>query len=618
MKLGFKKKPSTIPAHQKPVSPNAGVRKRSDSTSTMASTETQASTSSSANLVETPPKDVFTPHATKSANTVNTGTSTSAEAQAQVGTARSTPPVEPSTTDVFIPRINEKAEKRLEKALQKHEDQFIQQHNKTAQAIKKRDQQQANLTEHVLAKSDDPALVQTSLEGLGSVVGSRWGRELLGDEYQALSTGIAEGSQKKNAELKGVSAKKYAKPSAGAYFQAAGEATRIGAQAFPLGKSQIAVTRQAKRLDKITQELKNSKMSQLVQRQAQLTKGHFGQVNKKGALQSGSVQFSSAEEFAAALEGTKPRSNISKEAIQLHSPVEFKESGKTRSGEAIYTTTIPSLLPPEAPQPLPKPPKSKAIVEPERELSPSEEEALALKKQAQTLKELKARTQRKTELEKALPAEELQKTVYDRDYHQVNLALKGTIGTLNTGVENLAMIAIDQIIPRAATAPGFFPESRKVAYNQLGHSLGYELGDGTPQRMLQSQVKVEKLHRSGKHQAQELKDIHRQEAMEKELNMTVHGGEKFYDVISSEPGPIPGTFPGDSPPAYKMSDEERARTHALNVEKAERRWEEIATNQLSPAQRLYLDETVAKPVPSLGGIAQRIWNVLPSPWVKPT
>ncbi len=452
-------------------------------------------------------------------------------------------------SDGFLP-AERKLKRQLSQDVFQAEKQQVKAHNQLSDALQKRNEAQGTLTEKLVDAGSKSSIQRVGVgmaeRGLQMpAVAKAVDQQLqpLGLSSE-LGKGFLDGFAAQKGLKKGLNPSQYSNPNPIDYTKTGTEVLSATPQVAKLTQRQAKVARKAERYTQKTEQLKEVKLANLAQKQGELRS------YSRGHLKSGSVQAESPEALAQMLNGTNPSSLIGKKAVQ------------------VLDVTGARLTPEPAPGKLTKPTKEPLFG---GELSPKEK----------AHKQLEARDQRLRQLDAELRQQDpsaLNQAIRERDFYQTS-----TVGDVLRGAANqpkeagivLSHVA-HQHIPKGPGAQALYsPKTVKNAEYQLSHSVGQELGKGNAEKMLQAQVKVETLHNQGKSTAQELRDLHRQKALESDRQMMIDAdGDTFFDAFES----------------------------ARNLRKAEKRYDATALQQLPrPEDALYLDDTVSQFIPkSLG------------------
>ncbi len=443
-----------------------------------------------------------------------------------------------------------KLRRQLSEDVFQAEKKQVKAHNQLAKAIEKRDETQTALTEKVVDAANNSSIQRVGIsvaerELQVPAVTRKLAEELgpLGLSSE-LGRGLVDGFAAQKGLNKGLNPSQYTTPNPVDYTRTGTEVLSATPQVAALGHRQAKVARKAERYQQKTGQLQAVKLADLANKHGELRD------YQKGQLKSGSLQAESAEDLAALLKNTLPQQRIDAKTTRLQAPEPAR------------------LLPAAAPARLPKPSREPLFGD---KLSPQEKAHQQLEARDQRVRQLDA------ELRQQNPVA-LNDAIRERDYYQTSTAGDVLRGAINRPKETgivLGHMAHHRIPKGAGAKPLFDPARVNQAEYQLSHSVGQELGKGNAEKMLQAQVKVETLHTQGKRPAQELRDLHKQKALESDRQMMIDpDGDTFYDAFES---------PAD-------------------IRKAEKRYETQARQQLPrPEDALYLDDAVSQFIPqSLG------------------
>lgn len=429
--------------------------------------------------------------------------------------------------------------KKLGKILRKREQSYRQAHDQLADSIELRNKAQSKLTEGGIHKG-------TQSEALEQV-GLSQAKNFVGDNH--LATGFIDGFSAQKAKIKGITPEQYAQPSPKAHIVAGGEVLGMTPTVIRGVNAQHQVVQKSTKFQGEKLKLKDARLADLTAQQGDLRK------QKHGKIVSGSYQARSPEELAAKLNQVQPASHIRNEDIGLYIP---NEAG---------------LLPKSAPKHLPPPqtanPEKKPSASP---LSPKEasEQALAQRDAKITTLDQSLRKQDSVALEKA---------IQNRDYYQLQTSGDLVKGLAQTPRDSaiLGLNYLYQYVPKGPGAtPLFSAQTLQHAENRVGYAVGQQMaGSETAKPMLRQQVAVEKLHQQGQPIATELRDLHKEKALETDRRMTIdQDGDRFYDAF-------------ESPTQMRIAD---ARYEAMARENLPR-----------PTDQLYLNNAVTQFVPNQPG-----------------
>ncbi|WP_303673681.1 hypothetical protein [Vampirovibrio chlorellavorus] len=443
-----------------------------------------------------------------------------------------------------------KLRRELSEDVYQAEKKQVKAHNQLVQAIEKRDETQTALTEKLVDVASKSSIQRVGIsvaerELQGPVVSRALAEELgpLGLSSE-LGRGLIDGFAAQKGLKKGLNPSQYTTPNPVDYTRTGTEVLSATPQVAALGHRQAKVARKAERYEQKTGQLKDVKLADLAHKHGELRN------YQKGQLKSGSLQAESAEDLAALLKNTLPPQQINAKATRLQAPEPAR------------------LLPQAAPARLPKPNREPLFG---NELSPREKAHQQLEARDQRIHQLDA------ELRQQDPAA-LNDAIRERDYYQTGTAgdvLRGALNQPREAAVVLGHMAHHRIPKGAGAKPLFHAAQVHKAEYQLSHSVGQELGKGNAEKMLKAQVQVETLHTQGKKPAQELRDLHKQKALEADRQLVIDpDGDTFYDAF-------------ESPAAIRQAD---------------KRYEAQARQQLPrPEDALYLDDAVSQFIPqSLG------------------
>jgi hypothetical protein len=432
----------------------------------------------------------------------------------------------------------QRGHKKLGKILRKREQSYRQAHDQLADSIEIRNQAQSKLTEGGINKG-------TQSEALEQV-GLSQAKNFVGDNH--LATGFIDGFSAQKAKIKGITREQYAQPSPKAHIVAGSEVLGMTPTVIRGVNAQHQVVQKSTKFQGEKLKLKDARLADLTAQQGDLRK------QKHGKIVSGSYQASSPEELAASLNKVQPASHIRDEHINISIP---NEAG---------------LLPNSAPKHLPP-----TISSPEKKHS-----APALNPQQATEKSLAQRDAKITSLDQSLRKEDsvaLERAIQNRDYYQLQTSGDLVKGLAQTPRDSaiLGLNYLYQYVPKGPGAtPLFSAQTLQQAENRVGYAVGQQMaGSQTAKPMLRQQVAVEKLHRQGQPIATELRDLHKEKALETDRRMTIdQDGDRFYDAF-------------ESPTQMRIAD---ARYEAMAREKLPR-----------PTDQLYLNNAVTRFVPNQPG-----------------
>lgn len=457
-----------------------------------------------------------------------------------------------------------KSTKKLDTKLARHEKKYTKAHNRLAESIGARNEAQTQLTTKALDLGTNDATQRVGLSVADKALAKKGVRQQIDKSLEPfglsseLGKGLKDGFAGTKAQAQGLSPEKYLKPTAGNYMETGAGALRMTGDVGKTVINQNSVTKNAIQFGRAQGKLKDTRIAYLAKEQGTLNK------YKHGQLKSGSLQASSPEELMAMLNKTSPASNISKKDITLQKP------------------GIKTLLPGKTPEKLPN--ASVTAREATENLTP----------QQKVHKELAERDQRISRLNDDLGKQDpvaLQQAVRERDYYQAQTVGDVAKGVLSAPLDTaiVASNTAHKFIPKGAGAkPLYSPETVRNAEYGLGQSVGSKLGGGNAEKMLQSQVKVETRHAAGKGTVTELRDLHKQKALETDRNLLVdRDGDKFYDAFQS-------------PKEIKAADKRYETTARQNLPR--------------PEDNLYLENDVVPLVPPT--ISEGIRRPM-SAWLNP-
>lgn len=458
----------------------------------------------------------------------------------KLGLGSSSPPTGNNTSvDTADTPDQRRTQNKLGKILRKREQSYRQAHDQLADSIEIRNKAQSKLTEGGVNKgTQSEALEQVGLSQAKNFVGDN-----------RLATGFIDGFSAQKAQIKGITPQQYAQPSPKAHIVAGGEVLGMTPTVIRGVNAQHQVVQKSTRFQGERLRLKDARMTNLTAQQGDLRK------QKHGKIVSGSYQASSPEELAASLNRIQPASNIRDEHIGLYIP---NEAG---------------LLPRSAPKHLPPP----QISSPEKKHSDP-----TLTPQQATEKMLAQRDTKITSLDQSLRKQDsvaLERAIQNRDYYQLQTSGDLVKGLAQTPRDSaiLGLNYLYQYVPKGPGAtPLFSAQTIQQAENRVGYAVGQQMADSkTAKPMLRQQVEVEKLHQQGQPIATELRDLHKEKALETDRKMIVdQDGERFYDAF-------------ESPIQMRIAD---VRYEAMAREKLPR-----------PTDQLYLNNAVTRFVPNQPG-----------------
>lgn len=428
-------------------------------------------------------------------------------------------------------------ERKLGKLRRKREASYEVAHDQLADAITVRNKTQGSLIEKGIHKgTQSEALEQVGLSQAKNFT-----------ENHSLSNGFVDGYSAGKATSQGLTPEQYAKPGPKANLTAGAQVLGMTPDVIHGVHAQQRVTQKATHFEGKRQHLHDTRLTELTAQEGLLRK------QKKGKIVSGSYQASSPEELAASLKHTQPASNIREQDIQPYLP---SEAG---------------LLPPNGPAHLkPKPATKPADSKPTQPaLSPRQAVEESLLQRDNTISQLDRSLRQKD-------SPGLERAIQNRDYHQMQTGGDLARGLAATPRESaiLGLNYLYQYVPKGPGAtPLFSAKTIQQAESSVGYSVGQQMaGSQSAKPMLRHQVEVEKLHAEGKPIATELRDLHKQKAMETDRNLLIdQEGDSFYDAFETP----------------------------LQAGMAETRYNAMAREQLPrPTDQLYLDDAVTRLVPN--------------------
>ncbi len=429
---------------------------------------------------------------------------------------------------------------KLAKLARKREQQYAQIHDEVVDTIELRNQKQGEVVQQAVNLASQPAVQQVALSVAGQPVSSETAKRMqrnmtlaaqqVAQNPQhinpamltalqnvnispALAQGVLTGFTDGKAAVAQLSPAQYVKPAVCAYVQTGQNVLAVSPDVAKLAYRQHQLGQQAVRFGKEKDKLQDVRLAQLAAQNGTLNQ------QKKGRIQSGSLQANSPEELVALLSGTAPVSHITKADIQLSIP------------------GVPGLLPGSAPQKLQLP---QVQTEKNQSLFTGKKaDESSLTPNELTIQKLKQRDQRIEQLDQQLRQQDpvaLQAALQQRDAAQVQVVKQVGQALISQPREAVTMAAgyLWPKMPKSADAQAPFTEAQiQQAEGKVGYALGRQMANGQVETALQTQVRLENLHAAGRPVAQELKNLHQDRVMEIDRRMEIHDGEQFYDAFSA-------------------------------------------------------------------------------------
>lgn len=431
------------------------------------------------------------------------------------------------------------SQKKVGKWLDKREQSYQNAHNQLADSIEIRNKAQSKLTvDGINQGTQSEALEQVSMSQA---------KNFIGDNH--LASGFVDGFSVGKAEIKGITPAQYAQPGPKTNMVAGSQVLGMAPDVMRGGHAQYQVTQRAVKFQGAQRKLYDARLAESTAQQGGLRK------QKKGKIISGSYQASSPEALAAMLQKAQPASNIGSKDIGFYIP---NEAGLLPKGSPAH---LPASTTRTISQPAPK-----KTVDPKME----------------TEKLLAQRDQKIGQLDQSLrkqDSEALEKAIQNRDYYQLQTSSDLVKGLAQTPRDS-AILGINYLYRHVPKGPGATPlfsaQTIQQAENKVGYAVGKQMaGSETAKPMLRQQVEVEKLHRQGKPIATELRDLHKQKAMEADRRMIVdRDGDKFYNAFESP----------------------------FDIKQADRRYDAMAREKLPRStDQLYLNDDLTRFVPNRPG-----------------